>query len=96
LWANINIAQSLSVVGTQVVLEKMDYGIGKPTFQKVGSMGRESLQGSAVCPEEDDAEEFRRILQSDDIAPVDEASYATRLVEIILRALKHKLPWSQD
>ena len=58
-------------------------------------MGRESLQGSAVCPEEDDAEEFRRILQSDDIAPVDEASYATRLVEIILRALKHKLPWSQ-
>ena len=64
--------------------------------QQTGLMGRESLQGSAGCPEEDDAEEFRRILQSDDIAPVDEASYATRLVEIILRALKHKLPWSQD
>ena len=51
---------------------------------------------SLACPsalpepssEEDDSEEFRRILQSDDIAPVDEASYATRLVEIILRAPK--------
>ena len=59
-------------------------------------MGKENLQASAGYPGQDDAEEFRRILQSDDIAPVDDVAYATRLVEIILRALKQKLPWSQD
>jgi hypothetical protein len=77
----------------QAVLEKMDYGT---TFQKVDSMGKENLQASADSPEEDDAEEFRRLLQSDDIAPVNAVTYGKRVAEIILRALKHKLPWSQD
>ena len=77
------------------MLEKLDYGIEEPTFQKAASMGKENLQASEESPE-DDAEQFRRLLQSDDVAPVDAVTYGKRVAEIILRALKHKLPWSQD
>jgi hypothetical protein len=41
--------------------------------------------GEAPPPGEEEAEELRRILQSDDIAPVDTASYGRPVGQIILR-----------
>jgi hypothetical protein len=59
-------------------------------------MGMENLETNAQSPEQEVAKEFQRILQSDDIAPVDAVTYGERLAEIILNALKCKLPWSED
>ena len=51
-------------------------------------MGKENLEASAQSREHQGAEEFQRILQSDDIAPVDTVSYGKRLAEVILNAFK--------
>jgi hypothetical protein len=56
-------------------------------------VGKENLEASA---QSQGAEEFQRILQSDDIAPVDTVSYGKRLAEIILNALRGKVPRSED
>jgi hypothetical protein len=42
---------------------------------------------NAPSPDQEEAEELRRILQSDDIAPVDTASYGRRVAQIILRGM---------
>jgi hypothetical protein len=57
---------------------------------------KENPEASAQSREHQEAEEFQRILQSDDIAPVDTVSYGKRLAEIILNALRGKVPWSED
>jgi hypothetical protein len=42
-------------------------------------------EANPPSPDQEEAEELRHILQSDDIAPVDYASYSKRLAHIILR-----------
>ena len=59
-------------------------------------MGKENLGGKRAITRASRGEEFQRILQSDDIAPVDTVSYGKRLAEIILNALRGKVPWSED
>jgi hypothetical protein len=51
-------------------------------------------EAKAPSPDQEEAEELRRILQSDDIAPVDYPSYVRRIAEIILRAVRAY--WSKD
>ena len=58
-------------------------------------MSTEKPEPTAQFLEQGELKELRRILQGEDMAPVDEAAYAKRLTEIILRALKGRLPWSQ-
>jgi hypothetical protein len=41
---------------------------------------------NAPSPDQEQAEDLRRILQSDDIAPVDYASYGKRAAQVIQRA----------
>jgi hypothetical protein len=42
---------------------------------------------NAPSPDQEEAEELQRILQSDDIAPVDYASYGRSVAHIILRGV---------
>jgi hypothetical protein len=53
-------------------------------------MGGDEKQPNATTPSPDkqEAEELRRVLQSDDIAPVDYPGYGRRIAEIILRAVR--------
>ena len=54
---------------------------------KAGSMGDNKQQeGNAPSPDYEEAEQFRRILLGDDIAPVDYASYGKRAAQIVQRA----------
>ena len=53
-------------------------------------MGKENLEAGEQSPEHQGAEEFQRSLQSDDTV-----SYGKRLAEIILDALRGKVPWRQ-
>ena len=54
---------------------------------KAGSMGDNKQQeGNAPSPDYEEAEQFRRILLGDDIAPVDYASYGRHVAHIIQRA----------
>jgi hypothetical protein len=59
-------------------------------------MGNDNQDTNEQSPEREGAEELQRILQSDDIAPVDTMTYGKRLAEIILNALKRKVPWGKD
>jgi len=43
-------------------------------------------EANAHSPDKEEEEELRRILQSDDIAPVDYTSYGKRAAQIILHA----------
>ena len=53
----------------------------------VGSMGdNKQPEANAHSPDKEEEEELRRILQSDDIAPVDYTSYGKRAAQIILHA----------
>jgi hypothetical protein len=55
--------------------------------QVVGSMGdNKQPEANAHSPDKEEEEELRRILQSDDIAPVDYTSYGKRAAQIILHA----------
>jgi hypothetical protein len=53
-------------------------------------MGGSKKQPEATTPSPDkeEAEELRRILQSDDVAPVDYETYGTRATQIIHRAVR--------
>ena len=42
---------------------------------------------NAPSPDQEEAEELRRVLQSDDIAPVDTGSFGKRTAQIIQRAV---------
>ena len=59
-------------------------------------MSTEKPEPTAQSLEQGELRELRRILQSDDIAPVDDIAYSKRLAQIILNAIKGRLPWSQD
>jgi hypothetical protein len=51
---------------------------GLPAQRVVGSMGdNKQPKATAHSPDQEEAEELRRILQSDDVAPVDYASYGS-------------------
>jgi hypothetical protein len=43
-------------------------------------------EGNAPSPDQEEAEQFRRILLSDDIAPVDYVSYGRHFAQIVERA----------
>jgi len=62
----------------------------------MGKENLENLETNVQSPEQEVSEAFQRLLQSDDIAPVDAVTYGKRLAEIILKALKGKLPRSED
>jgi hypothetical protein len=49
--------------------------------------GKEQPEANAPSPDQEEAEELRRILQSDDIAPVDYTSYGRGVAHIILRGM---------
>ena len=60
---------------------------------KVSTM-RQKQQDSAQADEErDQVEEQRSLLQTDNIAPVDNANFGKRLAEIIVRASNVMKPW---
>ena len=44
-------------------------------------------EANPPSPDQEEAEELRRILQSDDIAPVDYTSYGRSVAHIILRGV---------
>jgi hypothetical protein len=46
--------------------------------------GNKKPEENAPSPDQEEAEELRRILQSDDIAPVDYAHYGKHVAHIIL------------
>jgi hypothetical protein len=56
---------------------------------EAGFMGGDEKQPKPTTPSPDkeEAEELRRSLQSDDIAPVDYPSYGERVAQIILRGV---------
>ena len=49
--------------------------------------GKKQPKATTPSPDKDEAEELRRLLQSDDVAPVDCASYGRRAAQIIQRAM---------
>ena len=49
--------------------------------------GKKQPAANAPSPDKEEAEELRRSLQSDDIAPVDYPSYGERVAQIILRGV---------
>jgi hypothetical protein len=53
----------------------------------VPSMGDNQPEANTPSPDKEEAEELRRILQSDDIPPVDYASFGRRAAQIIQRAV---------
>jgi hypothetical protein len=59
-------------------------------------MGKETQETNPHSLEREEAEELRRILQNDDVAPVDEAAYAKRVTETILNARRGKVPRRKD
>ena len=50
--------------------------------------GKKQPEADTPSSDKEEAEELRRILQSDDIAPVDYASYGRRAGQIIQRAVR--------
>ena len=49
--------------------------------------GKKQPEENAPSRDQEEAEELQRILQSDDIAPVDYASYGRSVAHIILRGV---------
>jgi hypothetical protein len=50
--------------------------------------GKKQPEANSPSPDKEKAEELWRILQSDDIAPVDYASYGRRVAQIVQRAVR--------
>jgi len=73
-----------SFVGNPTYREPLTW-VGGLAAKKAGSMGGDEKQPKPTMPSSDkeEAEDLRRILQSDDIAPVDYPSYGKRVAQII-------------
>jgi hypothetical protein len=80
--------QPTRFVGNPTYREQLTW-VGGLAAKKAGSMGGDEKQPkvTARSPDKEQAEELRRILLSDDIAPVDYASFGKRGSQIIQRAV---------
>ena len=80
--------RAATFVGNRTYREQLTW-VGGLAAKKAGFMGGDEKQPKATTPslDKEEAEELQRILQSDDIAPVDYPSYGRSVAHIILRGV---------